>query len=66
MTLPHERLRSVNNTRDFLYDLLDPKAYPRVPRNVREKARNLLRHYPTSYDMSRICEGDSTVFNYRE
>ena len=55
MTLPHERVNAVNQTRRFLYDLLDPKVTPRIPRNLRLRALSLLRHYPTEYHMDRVC-----------
>lgn len=51
MTLPDERTRAVLYARQFLRDLLDPKATPRVPRAVRERARRLLKHFPSSFDL---------------
>ena len=51
MTLPDERTRAVANTRDFLFNLLDPRMTPRVPREVREQASRCLRHYPGTYDL---------------
>lgn len=51
MTLPEERTRAVAETLRFLYALLDPKITPRVPRRVRERARRLIKHYPTALDM---------------
>ena len=51
MTLPIERTNAVLRTERFLIDLMDSKKYPRVPANVREEARRLLRHYPTKYDL---------------
>jgi hypothetical protein len=46
MTLPDERTRATVNARNFLYDLIDPKKTPRVPKAVRERARRILKHYP--------------------
>jgi hypothetical protein len=46
MTLPDERTRAIVNARNFLYDLIDPKKTPRVPKTVRERARRILKHYP--------------------
>ena len=43
MTLPEERVRAVQNTRAFLFSLLTRK---RIPKEVREEARILLKHYP--------------------
>lgn len=51
MTLPIERTNAVKRTERFLIDLQDAKKYPKVPANVREEARRLLRHYPTKYDL---------------
>ena len=49
MTLPDERYRSLVQTKQFLIDLLSSRMTPRVPRIVRQRARNLLKHYPTDY-----------------
>ena len=51
MTLNYEREMSIKRTREFLYALLDPKVMPRVPKNVRDWAKHLLKHYPTAQDM---------------
>lgn len=48
MTLPFERAIAVNNARQFLLDLLDSKRTPRVPRAVRLRARDVLKHYPAN------------------
>ena len=55
MTVPCERTRAVNQTREFLFELLDPKKTPRVPKAIRQTAGHLLRHYPTNYDMDLIA-----------
>jgi hypothetical protein len=46
MTLPEEEARAIAATRTFLYALLDPRQTPRVPREVRQRARRVLKHYP--------------------
>ena len=46
MTLPHEEVNSLKAVRQFLYDLLDPKKTPRVPREVRLRAHRLAKHFP--------------------
>jgi len=51
MTLPTERTDAVLRTEKFLLDLCNPKTTPRVPKEVRDRARSLLRHYPSQYDM---------------
>jgi hypothetical protein len=56
MTIPVERTRAVIHTRQFLYDLLDPKKTPRVSKSIRASALHCLRHYPTDFDMEIIAE----------
>lgn len=46
MSLPSEEAHAVESARRFLFDLLDPKVTPRVPRSVRERARRVVKHYP--------------------
>ena len=46
MTLPHEESHALLQTREFLFDLLNPKENPRVPKAIRLKARALVKHYP--------------------
>lgn len=61
MTVPFERLSAVNRTRQFLIDMMDPKATPRVPKDIRQQARALLRHYPSSYEMQIACENEEIL-----
>lgn len=62
MTLPDERFRAVRYARQFLYDLMDPKKTPGVPRIIREQARSVLRHYPDDYHMVVVSEASPQVF----
>ena len=55
MTVPIERTNAVMWTEDFLIDLCDPKKTPRVPKSVRERARRMLRHYPSKFEMETIA-----------
>jgi hypothetical protein len=48
MTMPHERTRSVIQTRDFLVEL---SCDPSLPERIRRDAKFLLHHYPTRDDM---------------
>ena len=48
MTMPHERTRSVLQTRDFLLELARDTS---LPERVRDDARFLLRHYPNRADL---------------
>ena len=62
MTLPSERSFAVHNTQQFLYDLLFPKKTPKVPKAIRERARRLLRHYPSSYWIDTCSKSSPDVF----
>ena len=46
MTTADERFRALLAAERFLVELLNPKATPRVPRHLRERAMHILRHYP--------------------
>ena len=61
MTLPIERTNAVLRTEKFLMDLRDPKKYPRVPKEVRQEAQRLLRHYPSQYNMKHIADSFEEV-----
>lgn len=62
MTLPDERYRAVLAAEQFLQDLLDSKKTPKVPRAVRDRARSVLRHYPSRYDMDRAATVADHIF----
>lgn len=62
MTIASERTRAVNYTYDFLCDLLDPKKTPRVPKEVRQRASRLLKHYPSRWDMEMVVREGSSRF----
>lgn len=62
MTMNYERRNSVNRTRDFLYELMDPMKTPRVPKEVRDEARACLKHFPSEYDMERASEQAPEIF----
>lgn len=51
MTLPIERTNAVLNVERFLMDLCNPKKTKRVPSEVRDRARSLIKHYPRKFDM---------------
>ena len=56
MTLPDERYRALRCGEQLLLDLLNPKATPRVPKYIRQRALGVLRHYPSSYHFTKIVE----------
>lgn len=65
MTLPDERYRAVKFARDFLYDLMDAKKTPGVPKAIRERARSVLRHYPDDYHMDVVSAASPDMFQPR-
>lgn len=63
MTLPSERFLAIQNAEQFLVDLLNPKKTPKVPSEIRKRARRLLKHYPQGFyleEMTRLWQ------NYRK
>lgn len=56
MTIPRERTQSLENTRTFLRDLLDPKKTPKVPKKIREQAYWCLKHFPWEIDIEKSAE----------
>ncbi len=62
MTLPDERYRAVLAAERFLEELLDSSKTPRVPAAIRQRARSVLRHYPSQWDMDRAAHHCPEVF----
>jgi hypothetical protein len=54
MTLPDERLRALFSAREFLVELMQPDKTPRVPRDIRQWASRVLKHYPGPFDLERM------------
>jgi len=63
MTLPDERFRATSRTRDFLLELCTPSATPRVPSHIRDRARVLLKHFPTDLDLDSVAKDCPDVFS---
>lgn len=61
MSLPTERYRAVIKARNFLRDLLNPKATPRVPKAIRREAYRVLKHYMGSYDLEKLAKNNPTI-----
>ena len=61
MTLPDERYRALKWAEQFLRDLQHPDKTPRVPREIRDQARSILRHYPTTWDLERLSRKSPDV-----
>lgn len=56
MTLPHERMNSLRNTRAFLVALLNPQETQRVPSGVRRWASACLKHFPMQYELDILAK----------
>lgn len=66
MTLPDERYRAVKWAERFLSELAtDRKKYPRIPKQVRQEAHSILKHYPSNWDMERAARAAPEVFQER-
>ncbi len=46
MSLKHEQYNSLLRTQEFLYDILDPKKRPKTQKEMKDRVRRCLRHYP--------------------
>ena len=64
MTLPDERYRAVQRTEQFLIALAAGE-YKRIPKAVREEARSLLRHYPSSWDLQQLERAAPEIIQQR-
>lgn len=62
MTLPNERYRAVKYAREFLRSLLDRSKTPRVPKEIREQAYSVLRHFPGEVDMHQTAKKVKDIF----
>lgn len=62
MTLPHERIRALDQARILLYALLNPQQTPRVPSNVRRWARRVVKHFPMGFELEQLARGKAEQF----
>lgn len=51
MTLPNEWFISMKKNRQFLFDLLDPTKTPKVPKEIRKRASECLKHFPMDHEI---------------
>ncbi len=63
--MPDERYRAVLYAEEFLRALSDSNITKRVPKELRQRARGILRHYPNTWDMQQAAEGAPDVFAER-
>jgi hypothetical protein len=55
MTTPDERYRAMLEGMRLIEDLLIPQVTPRVPGAIRERARWIMRHYPSQYELEQLA-----------
>jgi len=65
MTLPDERYRAIVYAKQFCEDLLSTRKTPRVPKEIRNRALTVLRHFPDDYHLSRLAEACPDVIERR-
>jgi hypothetical protein len=68
MTLPNERTRAVIRARRLLCQMIAPGGLgsPREVREIREAARDILRHYPGVVEVSAAGDAAPHLFDSRE
>ena len=62
MTMPDERYRAVLRAEEFLRALADPSITKRIPKEIRQRARGILRHYPSVWEMDIASQQAPDVF----
>ena len=65
MTLPDERYRAIIWSKNLCEELLDPKKTPRVPKEIRQQAYSVLRHFPDEYYLSMLAEARPDILERR-
>ena len=58
MTTAEDRYRAIKQSRKMLEELCDPGKTPRVPSIVRDRARSILRHFPSDFDLDSLAENN--------
>jgi hypothetical protein len=66
MTMPDERYRAMVEGLKLIEDLLIPQVTPRVPSNVRERARWIMRHYPNATEIERLAIGSPNLLSTKD
>jgi len=62
--VPESEYHSLKETYKFLCDLIDPRKYPRIPKQIRDNAKKCLRDYPVRRTLEEL-EGVVGFFNPR-
>jgi hypothetical protein len=59
--MPDERYRAMVEGLKLIEDLLIPQVTPRVPGDVRERARWIMRHYPSAGQLEQLAANAPTM-----
>jgi hypothetical protein len=62
VTLPDERYRAITYTRKFLLDLCDTRSTKGIPKEIRDRARSCLRHFPSDWELDQAADAAPHVF----
>lgn len=60
MKIPTEEFYALNNTFQFLCELASPTATPKLPKEIRLKAMQCLKHYPQPVRLEEIYANKGT------
>jgi hypothetical protein len=63
MTLPEERYRALKQSKKLLEELCDPGKTPRVPSIIRDRARGILRHFPSDYELDELASNSPELLD---
>ena len=55
MTTHEEMMRSIDSVHSFLFDLMNPQKTKRIPKEIRQRARRVVKHFPFSSDYMMQC-----------
>lgn len=61
MTMPDEMFNAIRSARHFMMALMDPKQIPKIPNDIRKRARDRLKHFPSEYDIKQLEEMYGTM-----
>jgi hypothetical protein len=73
MSTLEEEIYALQRCKEFIYSLLDPKQTPKVPKEIRQRARNVVKHYPLVVDVfvekyynEKIVGSKATTYEYSQ
>lgn len=65
MTMPDERFRAVMYAKEFLIELSTPTITKRIPKEIRQRAYSILRHFPDHNDLKLVERASPEIFQER-